>query len=144
MWKIDKAAKRINDDIIILDWLNSAQRNTLFSLSDVFIMPSELEYFPYSILEPAAAGVPIISSDIPCVREMLADKECLYFQSGNSSELAEKIELLMDNTDLGWKFAERAKKRVVREGDWKNIASQYVDMYQLVAASTEKQIVKPV
>ncbi|MBO9702734.1 MAG: glycosyltransferase family 4 protein [Sporocytophaga sp.] len=142
MWKIDKAAKRIKDGVIILDWLNSTQRNTLFSLSDVFIMPSELEYFPYSILEPAAAGVPIISSDIPCVREMLTDKECLFFQPGNSNDLAAKIELLMDSAELGWKLAERAKKRVVRECDWKNIASQYVDMYQLVADSTDKQVVK--
>ena len=75
---LDKKIEALSSNVFILSWLNEAKRNTLFSMANLVVMPSLLEYFPYSILEPAICNLPIISSKIKCVTEIFKnEKECL-------------------------------------------------------------------
>lgn len=143
LWKIDRKVKKLGENIHVLGWLNSAQRNSLFRAADVFVMPSELEYFPYSVLEPAAAGIPLVASGLPCVREMLTDGEdALFFRPGDSRDLADKLEMLMDDPALMPYFAGNARERVLSEGDWDTIARQYVRMYDQVAEAHTPALIK--
>jgi glycosyltransferase involved in cell wall biosynthesis len=54
---------------------------------------------PIKIFEFLAAGKAIIASDLPSIREVLSEKECLFFVPEKSSDLAEKIEFLLKNPE---------------------------------------------
>jgi glycosyltransferase involved in cell wall biosynthesis len=128
---IDKKMEPYLEHIIPLGWLDNTERNTLFSMADICVMPSMLEYFPYGILEPMICQVPIVSSKIDSVEELLVEnKECLFFPPGNTEELAEKILFLIENEDRRKDLVFNAYKKVNDHYRWQTISSHYVDMYQ--------------
>jgi len=129
--KIQRLSRRVGDRLVVLGWLDSSQRNTLFARADCCVMPSELEYYPYSVLEPAAAGLPLVCSDLACVRELLsADEECLYFRPRDSEQLAARIAQLAREPELGRQMAMRAQRKVALSADWKILARRYQAMYR--------------
>lgn len=48
----------------------------LLASAQLFVLASDHEGFPLSILEAMRAGLPIIASDLPGIREQLADGDC--------------------------------------------------------------------
>lgn len=135
VWRISRLARRLGERMIVLGWLNERQRNALYRLADVCVMPSQLEYQPYSVLEPAAAGIPLISADLPCVTELFTDgEECLSFRSGDAGSLSATVERWALRPDLGKELAARARMKVLERCDWSQIAAQYLDMYRDASA----------
>lgn len=131
---IDKKIEAMKQHVVSFGWVNEIQRNTLFSLADISVMPSRLEYFPYSLLEPMICKVPVVSSKIPCAEEILSENEdCLFFHPENPDELAEKILKLVADKELRKNLAFNAYLKVKRNCDWKNVASGYVQMYHRLA-----------
>jgi glycosyltransferase involved in cell wall biosynthesis len=116
---------------LVLGWLDTAQRNSLFALADAVVVPSELEYYPYAVLEPAAAGVPLICSNLACVNELLRDQEeYLAFENRDSDDLAAKIVALGQDRAAARQRAQRARRRVLDVCDWKTIAGDYARLYR--------------
>lgn len=130
VWRISKLSRRVGERLVVLGWLGEAQRNSLYRLADACVMPSELEYYPYSVLEPAAAGVPLICADLPCVAELLVDgAECLSFRTGDAAALASSVERWLSLPDLGRSLAAGARAKVRARCDWRQIAAEYRAMY---------------
>ena len=129
--KVQRLSRRVGDRLVLLGWLSSGQRNTLFARADCCVMPSELEYYPYSVLEPAAAGLPLICSDLACTRELLsANEECLYFRPRDSADLAERLAQLASQPQRAEEMARRAQQKVAGGADWKLLARRYQAMYR--------------
>jgi glycosyltransferase involved in cell wall biosynthesis len=130
---------------VVLGWLNTAQRNSLFATADAVVVPSELEYYPYAVLEPALAGVPLVCSNLPCVNELLRDREeYLAFASRDAKDLADKILALGKDRRGARLMAERARQRVLAVCDWKRIAGDYARMYRdTIGVETTRALVEP-
>jgi glycosyltransferase involved in cell wall biosynthesis len=127
--------KAMGKNVVVLGWLNDGQRNALLSLSDACIMPSELEYFPYSLLEPMICARPIVTSDIDCAKEMLTDEEdCLFFKSGSSDSMASRIKDLINSPDRMRTIAFNARKNAMTRYAWSRIIDEYAAMYQSLSA----------
>jgi glycosyltransferase involved in cell wall biosynthesis len=127
---IDDQIAQLIPKVISMGWVNDMERNSLFKLADICVMPSEMEYFPYSILEPMASKVPIISSALPCVEEMLEkDLECLFFTPLQEKELAEQLIKLARDPKLRNSLADASFEKVVQMYSWKGIANQYIKYY---------------
>ncbi len=135
--KIQRLSRRLGSRCVVLGWLDSAQRNTLFEMADAFVVPSELEYYPYSVLEPAAAKLPLVCSNLPCIAELLSDREdYLAFETGNGRDLAEKLALLESAPELAARLAAGAERKVRAACAWRPIAEQYEQMYRDTAPSS--------
>lgn len=83
---------------------------------DLFILPSLWEGLPYVLLEAMAAGLPIVTTDVDGVREMITDgREGIVVPSRNAHALAAAVIDLMGNSarraDLGVKGAQVVKER---------------------------------
>lgn len=68
--------------------------------SDVFVMPSYSEGFPLAVLEAAAAGKPIVCSDISIFREIFDGDEVVRFELDNLMNLKNAIELAFNNRNV--------------------------------------------
>jgi len=134
---IDEKIEPLRENVISLGWLENPLRNAIFSLADICVMPSLLEYFPYGILEPVVCKVPVISSKIESVEELLIEnQECLFYSPTNSKELAEKIIYLIKNDELRKSLASSAFKKVNENYNWQTICKMYEDMYQKIRVGT--------
>jgi glycosyltransferase involved in cell wall biosynthesis len=144
-WKLfvsslQEKIKGLKGKIIVLGWLDDRQRNALLALSDVCVMPSELEYFPYSLLEPMVCARPLVSSRIGCAEEMLKEGEdCLFFTPNRPDELATKVIELIRDPETAEKLGIQARQKVLKWYDWEKIRDQYADMYRLVLAENLKE-----
>ena len=83
--------------------------------ADVLVLPnksgdkmSEQYTSPLKLFEYMASGVPIVASDLPSIREILSEKNCLFFQPNDPRDLAKKIGVLLNNKELAAEIAEQA------------------------------------
>lgn len=66
--------------------------------SDLFVLPSYFEGLPTVILEAMACGIPVISSRLPGVMEIIEDKESgLLVEPGNVVDFANAISQAMES-----------------------------------------------
>lgn len=94
--------------------------------ADIYVLSSDYEGLPNSLIEAMCMGFPVISSDCPAggPRELIVDGENgLLFQKGDPVDLASKIEMLLNDNLYKEKLGREAgnliekvnSERIVRE-----------------------------
>lgn len=101
--------------------------------SDIFVNPSYSEGLPTSVLEAAAAGLPVIATDVGGTREIIYHGMTgLLFQPRDTKELSEDLTLYMENIDTARNMAKLARKSVLQRFSWDAIEQQYVRLIEEV------------
>jgi N-acetyl-alpha-D-glucosaminyl L-malate synthase BshA len=102
----------------------------LLSISDLFLMPSELESFGLSALEAMSCAVPVIASDVGGLGELVVENTGYLINKDDIVSMAEKgIEILTDS-DLKTFLSENARKRAEQVFDTELIIPQYEKYYK--------------
>lgn len=65
--------KKLNSLVKFEGWVDDEKKRTLLLLSDVYILPSYIEGLPISILESMSYGMPIISTKVGGIPEIIQD-----------------------------------------------------------------------
>lgn len=104
----------------------------LLAEADVFVLASHSEGRPNVILEAMAAGLPVIASNIPGVREIVDHGATgLLFDDGAIVPLARCIETLSADQALRRRLGEGGRDRILsKELTWPNCARKYVEVYR--------------
>ena len=98
---------------------------------DVAVLSSDSESFSNSVLEYAAAGLPIVASEVGGMSEIVTDGENGFLVPPRQPErLAEKIITLIENPELRRTFAEGAAETARRNFDESVILLRYTGFYE--------------
>ena len=82
-------------------WVSGTEKIKLFNSVDSLILPSYNEGLPISIIEAMSYGLPIISTPVGGIPEIVSNGENgLLVKPGNQEELYQAIRLLMDDARL--------------------------------------------
>lgn len=128
--KIDEKISHVADHVEVFGWIDDTQKDLLCARADLVVMPSEVEYFPYAILEPAAEGIPIVASRISGSREILEEgRDCLMYDTTDVVQLADRIMAVLGDPDLADRLAANAYARVSTDYTWDKVSSMYRDLY---------------
>ncbi len=85
---------------------------------------------PLKILESMAAGVPVVASDLPAVRELLADGEHgRLVAPDRPGELARAIRVLLDHPEQRARMGRAARARVAGHLSWEASVAQLRAVY---------------
>jgi len=129
--RLDRKIAALGPRVIALGWLDEAQRNALFALADVAVMPSQLEYFPYGSTEPLHEDVPLVQSRLPCLEEFLTHGEhCWFFEPGSARDLAAKLRTALADRARARRIGAAGGQLVRGLLRWPVIARQYRAMYE--------------
>jgi glycosyltransferase involved in cell wall biosynthesis len=98
--------------------------------ADLFVFPSLHEGFGVAVIEAMAAGVPVVASDIPAMREVLgeATPSGLLVPPRDSRALAEAITRALDQTER-LRLRDRGFRRVQAEFSVERGAREYQSLY---------------
>ena len=110
------------------------QIQNLYTECDLFVFPSLAESFGHPLVEAMASEMPVIASDIPICREICSEA-ALYFSPLDARELAEKIALLRNDSDLRQQLGRIGRDRAERYFDWKDHVARLVEIIENAAES---------
>lgn len=72
---------------------------------------------PLKMFEYMASGTPIISTDLPSIREVLDESSAAFFSSGNQSDLAQTLKGVISNHTMAQSRAKKALE-IVKKYSW--------------------------
>jgi glycosyltransferase involved in cell wall biosynthesis len=98
---------------------------------DLFVLPSRAENFPIAILEAMASGLPVVSTRVGGVPELVSDGDTgLLVEPDDASGLAAAIDRLAGDAELRRAFGERGARRAKDEFGAADTARRMVRLYE--------------
>jgi len=108
----------IASQVMILGYKKQTELAIYQKACDILLMPfpfnEHYAYYmsPLKMFEYMAAKRPIISSDLPSVRDVFNEVNCLFCRSGDADDLRQKIELLIENKELSNSISQKAYSEI--------------------------------
>ena len=103
----------------------------LYTAFDVLAMSSLYEGLPYAILEAIDASCPVVTFDLPGFEELVINGQTgLTAMPGNADQLAEKIQLLLDDGELRSELAKSARQHVEKNFSADQFIEQLEALYE--------------
>ena len=105
--------------------------NFLLENSHLVILPSYREGLPKVLLEAAASGRPVITSNVPGCRDAIKENITgILVPVNDPKALANKIEFLLDNRDLLKKMGKAARMLAEKEFSIEKVVNKHLDQYK--------------
>jgi len=103
----------------------------ILSKATIITLPSYHEGLPKVLLEAAAAGRPIVASEIPGCMEVVKDNfNGFLVNPKDSSMLAEKISFLLDNFSMIKRFGENGRDSICNNFEEEIITRKTFQIYR--------------
>jgi N-acetyl-alpha-D-glucosaminyl L-malate synthase BshA len=126
---------KIYEDVKFLG--KQAELVPLLSAADLFLMPSQSESFGLSALEAMACGVPVVSSSVGGLPELLVHGETGFIaEIGDIQRMARYAIDLLTNEQKHALFADASRRRAVEMFDVKKVVDLYEGFYDRVLSGT--------
>lgn len=94
---------------------------------DVFVLTSvAVETFSNAALEAMACGLPIVSSEIGGMPELLAFGGGLGYSPGNVAELTEQLALLLEDAERRARLGGEARRAAVEHFSWERMVDEFL------------------
>ena len=121
----------IKDSINITRYEYTDSPERFLSMSDVLCCPSYREGFGTVVIEAAAMGITSIGSDVVGLKDSIINNQTgLLFRCGDSEDLREKMQLLMDNHELRKSLSENAVKNAMNRFSSSRLSNLVLDEYR--------------
>lgn len=101
----------------------------LLGAADVFALSSDYEGNPLVVMEAMAAGLPVVSTAVGCVPELVVPGTGLLVDPGQPGALADALAALAADPDRRRAMGEAAKARAARAFDVGLMARRYRALY---------------
>jgi glycosyltransferase involved in cell wall biosynthesis len=126
-----------SERVRLVGYLDDDDLRALYSSCGVFVYPSLYEGFGLPLLEAMTCGAPVITSNIPSIRETVGDVALLVAPTA-VDDLARSIMRLLENS------AEReqrsaAGKQHASEFSWEKAAAATLSVYRQVISQKQKR-----
>jgi glycosyltransferase involved in cell wall biosynthesis len=112
---------------------------TLFGSVDIVVLPSYREGLPKSLVEAAACGLPLVTTDVPGCREVVSDGiDGLLVPVRNSEAIAQAIRQLLDDPALARRLGEAARIKAQTYFDERIVIERTLAVYAELCGPSEE------
>lgn len=112
----------LSDAVTFLDYLSEDALRRLYTHAACFVLPSLGEGFGIPVLEAMACGTPVVTSDIPPLREVAADA-ALFVDLYDAASMADAMYRVLSDGELREELRERGVRRA-QAFSWKRTGTE--------------------
>lgn len=124
-----------NKNIIFTDFVQGQILEELYSNAYLYVLPSDLEGMPLSLLEALSYGNCCVVSDIPENADVVGD--CgVTFRKSDTADLAEKLQRLVDDAETVQRFRAAVADRLHTMNGWDEVTQRTLMTYAGETAPT--------
>lgn len=117
-------AKKLGAWVKFYGWLPTSEVRQWMERAACLVVPSRREAFGLVALEAMAIGTPLIVSNVGGLAELVSQDSALTFESGNATQLAQKLRTACDNPIFLRSLAAKGRERALNY-EWERLAPRY-------------------
>ena len=117
------------DGVIFTGFQQGQTLEELYSNAYVYVLPSDLEGMPLSLLEAMSFGNCCLVSDIEECAQVVGD-HAVVFEKGNVKALGDRLQELADHPEVVQKYKDAASNYICEKFSWDDVVSRTIDLYR--------------
>lgn len=138
-----KALAQGDDRIVFTGFIQGRVLEELYSNAYIYILPSDLEGMPLSLLEAMSYGNCCLTSDIPECATVTQDHG-VTFRKGNVDDLKDKLQSLCNDAQAVNEFKNNAADFICNKYNWDDVTARTLRLYganeaEIPPAQTEEE-----
>jgi glycosyltransferase involved in cell wall biosynthesis len=99
--------------------------------ADIMLFPSRLEGFGIAPAEALACGIPVVTTRISALPEVVDDQQSGFLVHLNAvAEYADRVRLLGEDVQLRRQFGAFGREKVARSFGYDMLGSRFVELYR--------------
>lgn len=118
----------ISDDVVFTDFIEDEDMAALYSGASAFVFPSLYEGFGLPLLEAMACGVPIVTSHVCSIPEVV-DDSAYFADPCSADDIADKVLRCLTDDEQRRNLIHAGRRRS-QSFSWKNTALKTIDAYK--------------
>jgi glycosyltransferase involved in cell wall biosynthesis len=112
-------------------WGRRDDMPAVFAAADIVCLPSHREGMPKALIEAAAAGLPIVTTDVPGCRDVVRhEHNGLLVPLRDANALSIALRRLIENPQLGRRMGQRGRARVLEEFSLDRVIASTLALYR--------------
>lgn len=115
--------------IIFAGFVQGQMLSELYSNAYLYVLPSDVEGMPLSLLEAMSYGNCCVVSDIPECIEVVGERAAA-FAKGNVDELRETLQQLCDDPERARRYKRDVCEYICAKYNWDEVAKKTLELYQ--------------
>jgi len=128
--EIEKKIRLLELDNVVTLLGASDDVYSILSKADIFVLPSNYEGFPISIIEAMGTGLLIIASEVGGIPDMITDKYNGILCAPNAESICTSIEMFISDEHLRMSCGKNAMKIAQKNFSAVSMAQKYIDLYE--------------
>jgi len=128
---------QLEDDVVLAGLIDNVEE--LFADTYLLLIVSDYEGMPFVVLEAMAAGVPVISTDVGGIREVIRDgvNGHLVFPEGDVADhCASQVLRLLDDEEAYVRLSINARTSIVPEYSLETMGKLYEQLFEELTSET--------
>jgi len=107
-------------------------KNDMWCIADIALCTSDSEGMPLALIEAQMAGVPVVSTDVGSVSEIVEDGVSGRLASRDSGALADALKDVVDSMKKSDSMGKAARNRAARDFSTEVMAQAHLDLYRKI------------
>ena len=122
----------LGDQVALTSYIPANELSAIFRQAKAYVFPSLSEGFGIPGLNAMAAGLPVICSNIPTLKEIYGNA-ALYSNRHSPEDMAAKIQEVITDQQLRTDLVEKGREQV-KKYSWQKMAQETLEVYQQISA----------
>ena len=145
-WLIEEARRhRVLKATTFDGYLNHDELLGALHDTDAVVLPSHYEPFGIAALEAAAAGAPLVTSNVGGLGELVINGQTgMSFAPRDLAGLATAVRQVLDDPDKAQQRAIAARERLTSDFDWGTVATETAQVYLAAKRREREPLPRPI
>jgi glycosyltransferase involved in cell wall biosynthesis len=122
------AIEKYSLNVMLLGWQENV--GLVLSAADILLITSDNEGLPLSAIEAGMVSLPVISTDVGSIREIVVDGETGFIAERNHPDIVCKLLILIEDSSLNSTLGESAHTRTQSKFSSEQYISSLEKLYQ--------------